>query len=97
MAYPAATCICVRTPMRNLADEQHNQDERCSARVDARSRRVPAGGGPADTRRSTLVYGVVVDTVNVNVLLYAPVRSACDAPMCWRSPIVTVSLLIGPE
>ena len=42
-------------------------------------------------------YGVVVDSVNVSVLLYAPVRSASLAPMCCWNASVTASLLTGPE
>ena len=40
-------------------------------------------------------YGDVVDSVNVNVLLYRPVRRASLARIACRSPIVTWSALIG--
>ena len=41
-------------------------------------------------------HGVVVDSVNVSVLLYEPVRSASLAPMCCRKSSDTASLEIGP-
>ena len=42
------------------------------------------------------LYGVVVDSVNVSVLLYAPVRSGSDAPIACLKRIVSGSLLAGP-
>ena len=41
-------------------------------------------------------YGVVVDSVNVSVLLYVPVRSASLALIRWLKPSVTASLDTGP-
>ena len=41
-------------------------------------------------------YGVVVDSVNVSVLLYEPVRSGSSAPIGCLSAIVTWSLATGP-
>jgi hypothetical protein len=38
--------------------------------------------GAHATVRAFPDYGVVVDSVNVRVLLYVPVRSASVAPMC---------------
>ena len=38
------------------------------------------------TRSELPLYGVVVDSVNVSVLLYAPVRSASPALMCCLNP-----------
>ena len=40
--------------------------------------------------------GVVVDSVNVSVLLYRPVRSDSLARIACLSPIVTWSALTGP-
>ena len=56
------------------------------------ARRARAGSGarrtiPAGPRPS--VYGVVVDSVNVSVLLYVPVRSASLAPIACLNPSVT--------
>src|SRR3954464_1333613 len=51
-------------------------------------------GGPLVVRRTG--YGVVVDSVNVSVLLYAPVRSGSSAPIGCLSAIVTASLAAGP-
>ena len=42
------------------------------------------------------VYGVVVDSVNVNVFEYAPVRSGSDAPMVCLKRMLSGSLLTGP-
>ena len=58
--------------------------------------RVPSGGPrrPAARRR---VYGCVVLSVNVSVLLYVPVRSASSALMRWLNCSVTASLEIGAE
>ena len=51
-------------------------------------------------RRSYVVsrssYGFVVDSVNVSVLLYVPVRSGSVAPIDCLSAIVTGSLDVGP-
>ena len=60
-----------------------------------------AASGSASIRRPTLpaaelAHGVVVDSVNVSVLLYAPVRSASLAPIDCLKPIVATSLLTGP-
>src|SRR4051812_12083666 len=41
-------------------------------------------------------HGVVVDTVNVSVFVYAPVRRASPAPMCWRNVIATAAFETGP-
>jgi hypothetical protein len=49
-------------------------------------------GGIAAVR----AYGVVVDSVNVSVLAYVPVRRASVAPMCWLNAIGTTSLETGP-
>ena len=43
----------------------------------------------------TVPYGEVVESVNVSVLLYVPVRSASLAPIDCRNCSVTASLLIG--
>ena len=40
-------------------------------------------------------YGEVVLSVNVSVLLYAPVRSASLAPMSWLNAIAAASLETG--
>jgi hypothetical protein len=45
---------------------------------------------------SPLPYGFVVDSVNVNVVEYDPVRSGSFAPMCCENATVTGSLEIGP-
>src|SRR5262245_12317268 len=49
----------------------------------------------AKLRPARSAYGVVVDSVNVSVLLYVPVRSASLAPMCCLKPTVTTSLDTG--
>jgi hypothetical protein len=41
-------------------------------------------------------YGLFVDSVNVSVLLYVPVRSASLAAMRWLKSSDTASLEIGP-
>ena len=41
-------------------------------------------------------YGFVVESVNVSVLLYVPVRRASPAPMACLKATVTGSLLTGP-
>ena len=41
-------------------------------------------------------HGVIVDSVNVKVLEYAPVRSGSDAPMVCLKRMVSASLLTGP-
>jgi hypothetical protein len=51
---------------------------------------------PQRFRLIFLSYGVVVLSVNVSVLLYVPVRSASAAPIDWRRPTVTASLVTGP-
>ena len=65
--------------------------------------RPPVSCGPPDLARLGLreeaeprrLYGVVVDSVNVSVFAYVPVRSGSFAPIdCWRS-IVSGSLLTG--
>jgi hypothetical protein len=38
---------------------------------------------------------VVVESVNVSVFAYVPVRSASPAPTCCLNPIVTASLATG--
>src|SRR5262245_17786226 len=48
-------------------------------------------GGPAVSER----YGVVVDSVNVSVLEYVPVRSASLAPIACLNVAVTDSLEVG--
>ena len=53
---------------------------------------------PRSARRSgapTIPYGVVVESVNVRVLLYAPVRSASVAATGCLNSSVTGSLLTG--
>ena len=62
----------------------------------------PPGGPSLPTRRALAPpppaknpYGVVVDSVNVSVFEYAPVRSASVAPMCCLNAIVTGSLETG--
>jgi hypothetical protein len=42
-----------------------------------------------------MVYGVVVDRVNVSVLVYVPVRSASSAPIGCLKPSVTPSFDAG--
>src|SRR3954447_24189273 len=42
-----------------------------------------------------LIYGFVVDRVNVSVLAYVPVRSASFASMCWLNATVAASWLTG--
>src|SRR3954468_6492607 len=56
-------------------------------------RRCPAAA-PEERRRGP-DHGVVVDSVNVRVLLYAPVRSASLAPIACENVIVTESLDTG--
>ena len=41
-------------------------------------------------------YGFVVDSVNVSVFAYAPVRNGSLAPIVCLKPIVTRSFEIGP-
>src|SRR3954447_19058121 len=43
----------------------------------------------------TLIYGVVVESVNVSVLAYVPVRSASVELTCCRNVIATGSLDTG--
>ena len=55
---------------------------------------------PAESRRvigaDGAPYGFVVESVNVSVLLYVPVRRASLAPMACLKATVTGSLLTGP-
>src|SRR3954453_12185042 len=51
-----------------------------------------AGGG---SERTLAPYGVVVESVNVSVLLYVPVRKASEAPMACLKATATGSLLTG--
>jgi hypothetical protein len=58
----------------------------------------PPTGKPAGDRRGrSLSYGFVVESVNVSVLLYVPVRRASLAPMACLKATDTGSLLTGPE
>src|SRR3954462_1027522 len=66
-----------------------------------RHRRGPSTAG-GDCSRSTrtcsgsgCAYGVVVESVNVSVFVYAPVLSASLALTCCWNATVTASLLIG--
>src|SRR3954447_7163570 len=52
-------------------------------------------GGRSD-RRGSDHYGVVVESVNVSVLLYEPVRSGSVEFTSWLKPSVTASLDVGP-
>ena len=54
------------------------------------------GAGPKAGARVAPLYGLVVDSVNVSVLLYVPVRSGSLAPIDCLKPIVTASLEVGP-
>src|SRR5262249_34195158 len=54
----------------------------------------PVRGGPGGPPRRC-PYGVVVDSVNVSVLAYVPVRSGSFWPIVCLKPIVSTSLLIG--
>ena len=56
-----------------------------------RNDRHPRASGPLRA------YGAVVDSVNVSVLAYAPVRSASVAAIACRNESVTASLLTGPR
>src|SRR4051794_25257823 len=47
-------------------------------------------------KRLGATSGVVVESVNVSVFEYGPVRSASVAPMCWRNVIATAALETGP-
>ena len=51
---------------------------------------------PPRGRARRRTYGFVVESVNVSVRLYAPVRRASLAPMCWRNVIAIGSLETGP-
>jgi hypothetical protein len=55
---------------------------------------------PTDSRRvigaDVAPYGFVVESVNVSVLLYVPVRRASLAPMACLKATDTGSLLTGP-
>ena len=55
----------------------------------------PAGAG-GWSERTVAPYGFVVESVNVSVLLYVPVRSGSPAPMDCLKATVTGSLLTGP-
>src|SRR4051812_47076979 len=73
-------------------DDRSSFGERRLAR---RGERSSWRGGHASDRRAR-DHGVVVDSVNVSVFEYAPVRSASEAPMaCWNVT-VTASLDTGP-
>lgn len=69
------------------------QETLCAPKVKRRPLARPALVGP----EAVGTYGVVVESVNVSVLLYAPVRSASLAPIDCLNSSVTPSLLIGPE
>ena len=68
------------------------------ASASASTARAPATPAPLyDLAVRTNSYGVVVDSVNVSVLEYVPVRSASPAPMCCLKLIVTGSLETGAD
>src|SRR4051812_21990913 len=100
MSPAAAACISRSTYARSVPASSREAPTRGRAGpVRARSRRarvVEAGRrrrGPA----GLAVHGVVVDSVKVSVLLYAPVRSAWWAPIdCLNLP-VTASLEVGAD
>jgi hypothetical protein len=54
-------------------------------------------GAPAGAPGSRTSDGAVVDSVNVSVLLYVPVRSASLAPIACLNSSDTASLEIGPS
>src|SRR3954454_2436481 len=56
----------------------------------------PAGAG-GWSERTGARYGFVVESVNVSVLLYVPVRRASPEPMACLKATVTGSLLTGPD
>src|SRR5690349_6192009 len=56
-----------------------------------------AAATPGGRRGSRSGHGVVVDSVNVRVLLYVPVRSASLAPIDCLKLIVTASLEVGAD
>ena len=58
--------------------------------------REEAGRRPDAGAPGTPLYGFVVESVNVSVLLYVPVRSPSLAPIDCLKPIVTASLEVGP-
>ncbi len=58
---------------------------------------VPPRANRAGREPRRRCYGVVVDSVNVSVLLYAPVRSASVAPIDCLNLTVTASLEVGAD
>src|SRR5215468_10112463 len=54
------------------------------------------GGEGISPRRRDGGHGVVVDSVNVSVFEYVPVRSASLAPMCCVNPMATDAFDTGP-
>jgi hypothetical protein len=83
-----------RGPCGGVAAERRRRelDRLAGARARGRAR----GTRAVPRARRPGRYGVVVESVNVSVLPYAPVRSASFAPIPWRKPSVTASLLTGP-
>jgi hypothetical protein len=96
LAHWPITVGFVATEAENLGDS--DTPIRRTPREATSGARVPVSGG---RRRRvpnprTTPYGWVVDSVNVSVLLYVPVRSASLEPMCWPNVIATGSLETGP-
>src|SRR4051812_38784642 len=48
-----------------------------------------------DLARCLAIYGLVVESVNVTVRAYVPVRSGSAAPMCWLNAMLTGALETG--
>src|SRR4051794_35380383 len=68
-----------------------------SSRGTAAACRTGRGGGAPALPVRTSGYGVVLVSENVSVLPYVPRSRVSEAPIdCWK-PIVTRSLVTGPE
>ena len=74
-------------------DSAVRKDQRADSRATTKG---PGGDQTAGALVVPSAHGVVVDSVKVSVLLYAPVRSASLAAIDCLKLIVAVSLLTGP-
>ena len=80
-----------RTSRRRRGDQRRARALQPPRRLRLRRRDADLTG----QRRRRLAYGVVVDSVNVSVFAYEPVRSGSVAPMCCLKPMLTGSLETG--
>ena len=86
-----------RDPARGLSPRARAREGAARDLRPQRGRARAGGAAAAKSRRAPVTAtACVVDSVNVSVLLYVPVRSASLALIRWLKPSVTASLETGP-